>query len=653
MKSSLILNDDGQLELPSNEKKRVSLLPYKKREPINFELMSDEELYNGAGGTMMLDSEIFYNYTLFAFKDHKTKKYVLFEIPFNERKLSWIMHNYTVVTFNGIKFDIPILWLAYKIQNRAMLRKLAWNLIQGMWWQEACKEFDFTVHKTPHIDLIEVCPLRGSLKLYGARLHAKRIQDLPWSAEDNLEPWQIPITENYCINDLDNTELLYDNLNEQLKLRYDLSSEYKQDLMSKSDAQIAEAVIGSEIQRITGKWPSKPKIETSNIHKFVPPANMFFQTDYMKNILKIIAKADFALTEAGRLIAPPEIANLKIQIANSVYRMGIGGLHSSEENTSVLADDEYELSDVDVASFYPKIVLNCNLYPEHLGEDFSIVYNGIVDRRLAAKKTKNLAISECLKITINGTFGKTGSPFSFLYAPEMTIQITVGGQLYLLMLIEQLELNGISIYSANTDGIVIHWRKNQKEKMLQIIKMWEKITGFETEETKYKAVYSRDVNAYMAIKPDGEIKGKNVYYDPWRGKTAKDGYWRFQKNPNCQICVEAIENLILKQIPIEKTITECRDLNKFVAVKNVKGGAHKNREYLGHVIRWAYFKDEVGTINYIMNDHKVPDTEGARPLMDMPETFPDDLDYDRYIIKANEMLEDMDYIKKKKQLVFF
>ncbi len=271
------------------------------------------------------------------------------------------------------------------------------------------------------------------------------------------------------------------------------------------------------------------------------------------------------------------------------------------------------------------------------------------------KRQYNKAITEaeCLKITANGTFGKTGSPYSILYAPEMTIQITITGQLALLMLIEKLELSGIEVYSANTDGIVIYCHKNKKDEMNYIISMWEKITGFITEETKYKSIYSRDVNAYIAVKENDEIKGKNVYYDPWRGKTAKDGYWRFQKNPNAQICVEAIEKLITENIEIQKTIKKCKDITKFLCVKNVTGGAHKDRNYLGKVIRWYYANNIVGTINYINNDNKVPDTEFAKPCMDLPESFPIDINYQIYIDKANEMLYDMNYLQRPKQIKFF
>lgn len=633
--------------------KNIELKPYIPRSFKHWELMTDKEIADNTGSYLVIDTENYPNYFLIAFKCLATQKYIILQPPFNPLFLSWLLFNYTTIGFNSIKYDMPLVWLSYYTQNLETLKEASNDLIRGLFSKEFEAKYKIKIHQTAHIDLIEVCPLRGSLKLYGARLHAERIQDLPYDPYENLTKEEKIVVCNYCINDLNLTELALNNLKEQLSLREQLTAEYRQNVMSKSDAQIAETVIGNELKKITGYWPKKAKLNDSWQWKFQTPLNMSFQTNYMKAVLEKITKANFSLDMSGRLERDNEIKNLRIHIGKSIYRMGIGGLHSSEEKVSYKSNDEYQIYDRDVASFYPAIVLNCKLFPSHLGENFLKVYQSIVDRRLAAKKAKNIAVSENLKVTINGTFGKTGSPHSFLYAPEMTIQITVGGQLYLLMLIEAMELENIRVISANTDGIVIYCHKDKKYDYLRIVKWWERTTGFVTEETEYEAIYSRDVNAYLAIKNADEVKGKNLLYDPWRPKTAKDLYWRFQKNPTCQICIEAVEKLITKNISLDTTIKNCKDITKFVAVKNVKGGAHKDREYLGKVIRWYYSTKITGTINYIESGNKVPDTDNARPCMDLPDEFPLDIDYQWYINKAIELLYEIAYLEKPKQATLF
>ena len=564
------------------------------------------------------------------------------------------MQSYRTIGFYSNKYDIPLIWLAYINPFPSILKEASNTLIFNNTFPQALQtEYNFKIHKTNHIDLIEVCPLTGSLKLYGARLHSKRIQELPYAHNKELSNDEIRVVRDYCINDLDNTRLLFDNLTDQLALRQSLSIQYKQDLMSKSDAQIAEAVICGELKRLTGKWPKRPEKQIGAVHSYKAPAFISFQTEKFQKLLQLIENAQYQVLENGRVIVPKEIADADICIGNSIYRIGNGGLHSSEKICCVKSDEHFILVDRDVASYYPAIILNCKLFPQHLGEDFLRVYEILVNRRLEAKKAKNTSVADSLKITINGTFGKLGSPYSVLYAPDLMIQVTVTGQLALLMLIERLHLWGIEVVSANTDGIIIKCHKNDIADMEQEIKAWEYCTKFTTEETEYAALYSRDVNAYLAVKKDGKSKGKNLYYDPWGSGDPKDAIWRFHKNPNAQICTEALTKLITQNVPIEKTIRECKDITRFVCVKNVTGGAHKDGDYLGKVIRWYYSTNTYGTINYVKNNNKVPDSDKAKPLMDLPNEFPDDIAYDVYIQKSVDMGFDLAYFNREKQIAFF
>lgn len=243
--------------------------------------------------------------------------------------------------------------------------------------------------------------------------------------------------------------------------------------------------------------------------------------------------------------------------------------------------------------------------------------------------------TDAKKIQINGSFGKFGSPYSALYSPTLLIQTTITGQLSLLMLIEALESEGIRVVSANTDGIVIRCPRVLIPMMEFIVWEWEHLTGFETEATNYRALYSRDVNNYIAIKPDDSFKLKGVF--------APAG---LQKNPTNEICTGAVVKYLIDGTPVEDSIRGCQDITKFVTIRTVKGGAVKGDEYLGKAVRWYYATGETGTINYKLNGYTVARSEGARPLMDMPDTIPDDLDYDWYIREAHDHLASIGAKKK-------
>jgi len=605
---------------------------------------------------LILDVECFVNYFLIGFKCVDTGDRFSMEIggrnDFNSYTLATILNRNRTVGFNSLNYDLIMCWYAYKYPDTIKLKALSDQIIYSEERSYTlAKEHNFRIYPIQHCDLIEVCPLKGSLKTYGARLHAKHLQDLPFQPEQELSESEIQIVRDYNDNDLDLTKLIFINLSEQIALREQLSVEYKTDLMSKSDAQIAEAVIGSEIQKITGKYPSKATISDDTTYNYKPPKFMQFQTPYLQSMFEIVKTAKYTL-ENGVVKVPEEIKNLHIQINKSVYRMGNGGLHSSEKNEYYEANDEYVLVDNDVASYYPMIILNNDLCPQHLGINFLNVYRSLVERRLAAKKAKQTAIADSLKIVINGSFGKLGSPYSILYSPDLLIQVTVTGQLCLLMLIEALELVGIPIISANTDGIVCKCPKSLQDRMKEVIAAWERQTSFVTEETHYKAIYSRDVNSYLALKEDGSFKGKNSYFDPWSGGS-KEAIFRFHKNPQTTICIEAAKNYIAKGTPVSQTIRNATDIRKFITARKVDGGAMKDGEYLGKVIRWYYAIGEFGTITYRKSGNKVPDSDGAKPIMILTDWLPNDICYSWYEAKANEILEDLSVIKRKSKAVSF
>ena len=59
-------------------------------------------------------------------------------------------------------------------------------------------------------------------------------------------------------------------------------------------------------------------------------------------------------------------------------------------------------------------------------------------------------------------------------------------------------------------------------------------------------------------------------------------------------------------------------------------------------------KAKPGHISYVGSGNKVGKTDGARPVMDLPTEFPDDINYDWYINEAVEMLYDCGRLKKAK-----
>lgn len=629
-----------------------------------IDLYTDTELVNvNTGSVFVFDVESYPNYFLVGFRDIVNDKHIMFEhspdVPLDLDKLRWLMWRICSVGFNSNNYDIVMLTGALWGMNTQELKDLSDKIIfQEMRPYKIEKEYGFKIPQFNTVDLMEVAPLKASLKLYGARLHCKTMRELPYPHNSHLTKEQAANVFEYNANDLEQTKLLLVELAPHIELRQDLGKLYGRDFRSLSDAQTAEAIINNEIHRATGHYPRKPQSVITSCRYNVPDY-VKFKTPILQRALSIVADSTFTVLDNGSVKMPAEVAKLLLCIGSSTYKMGIGGLHSQEKEVSYYANEDTYLIDRDVASYYPRIVLNQKLFPEHLGEIFLIKYGSIVDRRLAAKKAGNKKISEGLKIAINGIFGKFGNQYSTVYAPNLMLAVTIGGQFSLLMLIEAIEEIGIPVVSGNTDGIVIQCPKSRYQDLLAVIKLWEQQTGFETEETRYKSIHSRDVNNYIAIKEKADEKGrllsdrlgckvKGVYSEVGSAQNSV-----LSKNPETLICSDAVQYLLTRNVPIADTIRSCNDIRRFVAVRTVQGGAEKNGQYLGKAIRWYYAKAQVGAINYCLSGNKVPKSEGAKPLMVLPNSLPSDLNFDYYINESEEMLKDIGVNPRPRSISFF
>lgn len=616
------------------------------------------------------DTEAYIDYWSIAFERLRDNKIVLLEMyegcPLDRERLTLILRNHRLIGFNFSKYDVPMILLALKpgTTNRLLKRASDEIITQNLTIWKALERFDIDIPEwLDYMDLMEVspgAPQRLSLKHTGARLHTHTVQELPITPDSMIGPIQRDALRSYVRNDLRVTKDLRKDLAPQIALREQMSNQYGVDLRSKSDAQIAEAVIKAEVERMTGRRLFRPELE-SHTFMYEPPSFIEFQTPQLQALLEEIRTTPFEVHADGidaggddkaakgkrRLVdIPASLKKRDIAIGNSVYRMGIGGLHSTEESITHVSDDKNVLLDRDVASYYPAIIIGEKLFPKHIGPVFLEVYEGIRARRLAAKREGDKNTAESLKIVLNGSFGKFGSKWSVLCSPKLMIQTTVTGQLALLMQIERLESYGIPVVSANTDGIVskvpraLRWRFNAA------FSDWEWATGYETEETEYTGLYSSSVNSYLAVKPDGKVKSKGPLTEGGPGLPGAAG---IKKNPAGEICAEAVRKFLSNGVPIEQTVLGCEDVRKFLYVRRVTGGAEKDGVEIGKVVRYYFSTTSKTPLLYAASckkaGDKVPRSDGAVPMMTLPDfdECPDDIDREKYIREAYAILQDVGY----------
>jgi hypothetical protein len=409
-------------------------------------------------------------------------------------------------------------------------------------------------------------------------------------------------------------------LEPELLLRVQMSRQYGVDMRSKSDAQMAEQAY------ITSMGLRRKENVIPATVRYAPPAFLKFRDAHLQSILESVAEHEFEINPStGHVILPEFLGGGVIEFGSGTYQLGVGGIHSTHDKSVCHVAGDDIICDIDAASFYPSIILECGFVPAGLGQRFVDEYRQIYRRRLEAKRTGDKATNETLKISLNGTFGKLASKYSVLYAPDLMLAVTLTGQLTLLMLIEWLELAGALTLSANTDGIAIRYPRALDPTVQRVVARFSEVSRFEFEFTPYRVLAMKDVNNYFAVKPDRSLKEKGIYAP-----------LSLKKNPTAGVCAVAVGQWLARGTPLLETIKNAPFVD-FISARNVTGGGAQAGEYLGKVVRWYQSTDStLEPLRYVKNGNKVPKSDGARACMTLSDrtAHPEDLDYGWYLKEA-------------------
>jgi len=497
------------------------------------------------------------------------------------------------------------------------------------------------------VDLMPLLPGRLGLKKVGVCLGHWRLQELPVPWDQPPTPEQREVLLEYNKNDLAITRKLAEAVKGELALRAALSDQYGVDLRSKGDATMAEEILFAEYRAAGGAKSKKELNREAQALIGNDPRVWIFRPSWWSSLhpgrfpaLETVIRAGEELFNQPLIVRNDYVNGKPIErvvfIGDRFYQMGVGGLHSVDGPGCWIPASDEILEDIDVESYYPNIALTQGIAPRPWGALFSKAYGDVVRRRLDAKHAGDKVTADSLKIAVNGTFGKTSNPYSSLYDPQMLANITVLGQLGLLALVAMLDGVG-NVVSANTDGVTVLSKKANRETVRRIVEEWEQMTGLKMEFAEYRGLWQRDVNNYIALKTDGTTKEKGRFVCQWPD---------LRHTPSANIVATAIRDRIAKGVPLEETIRQCRDLNQFVLTQSVAKGwkTSWNGHELGRMLRFykSTFEDAAPIIRTPPEGAKgkrgnVPDSDRCVPVEDLPGYFPPYLDFNWYILEAEQL----------------
>ena len=497
-----------------------------------------------------------------------------------------------------------------------------------------------------------------SLKRLEFEMDLENIEEMPiHHTKVDMTKEEVEMTIDYCYNDVDATYEFYKITlgdcdhplykgNNQIELRQDIEAEFGISCMNYSDSKIGDEMIkkyycsekGIEYKELPRKGYFRKNIDLKNcIAKYV-----IFETPQLSEFLKKMKKTQLGLQDDFKE---------HIDFHGNVYSFMKGGLHTENGPKIFEADEEYEIIDWDVSSYYPAIIINNGQFPAHLGKEFLRGYKQMFEKRLElkpfAKKDKKIkGIVGALKLAVNSVYGKSSDMQNWIYDRQLTMFTTITGELSLMMLIEKYETNGIHVISANTDGVTIKIEKALIPLMHEINAWWCDITQYELERTDYSKIIFSTVNDYLAIMTNGEIKKKGDFLTDFE----------LHKNKSARVVPIALERYFVSGVPVAETIRNHNNLYDFCLRQKATRSFHyegTNRStgkktVYDKLIRY-YVSNEGDKIFKIKNPEcqtraaAISQIEAGEWVCKVCNFLPkgskvDNVNYDYYIEKANRLV---------------
>lgn len=358
---------------------------------------------------------------------------------------------------------------------------------------------------------------------------------------------------------------------DEIKLRYSLGHAFKLNLLCSARSNIADKLLNKFYSERSGlKEDAFKNLRTQrtalSFKRIIFP-HIKFKTKQLQDLLEEMKKVVIYRTNKDSFVR-------EIDFYGTTYTLATGGIHTQDKPVILKSTDKYVYVHHDYTSYYPSIMISYEVVPEHLNTK---VFVNMVDyfkqTRVKCKHTKdedgfvvpgvhNSLAAEALKIVINAIYGKYGYENYWLYDRLAQMRVTINGQLMTMTLCESLELAGIHVVSANTDGIVIKLPYDKIDVYNQICKEWNETNKMSADDEHYKMLVSLNVNNYFDIQSNDKLEYKGALDPKQYIKDLKKGY-------DMPIVATAVFEYFAHGTSVMETLCNHKDILDFCKTQNV------------------------------------------------------------------------------------
>ena len=409
-----------------------------------------------------------------------------------------------LIGFNNLGFDYPVLHLLMKMghSDAKTLYDKAMQIIKAQDDDKFANMIYPSDRFVDQLDLYKICHYDNkakatSLKALEFAMRMENISDLPFEVGTYLNREQIEVLKKYNQHDVRATKLFYRQCLEQIKLREDLSKEFGKDFTNHNDVKIGKEIFQIELEKAGiqlyeygpfGRQMRQTKRASISLNDAILPW-IELETPGFKRVLDWLRQQTITETKGV-------FTDLIAHEYGLDFVFGTGGLHAAVENETIVARDDLVIESRDVSSYYPNLAIKNRFYPEHLGERFCDIYQGLYEKRKTFKK--GTPQNAAYKLALNGSYGASNDVYSVFYDPLFTLKITLNGQLLLCLLAENLmKVPTVRMVMINTDGCEYTIHPDYVEQANKVCEWWQGITKLELEGARYKKLCILNVNNYV------------------------------------------------------------------------------------------------------------------------------------------------------------
>lgn len=543
----------------------------------------------------------------------------------------------------------------------------------------------------PQIDLMTMMAsqaLRVGLKPLQVTMCYPNVQEMTINWSEYIKSDKINELIYYCYNDVDSTKELLSLLKDDLILRKNIEQEFAIKCLSKDGVGIGVDIFTDKICKKLGL--KNPK----DLYLYMQNPDKIFVKDYIASCIEFKIKplqdvhkwySNMVLDSKGFLNGKSPTGEVTINRLRHSY--GLGGLHSINKPAVYTSGNGKIIRDKDVTGFYPSLSDKWFFGPKGFLKAFVEVIRELKEDRVKAKKAKDKVKDSVYKLALNSILGHLRNEYGPYYAPEANVAICVNGQLMLLMLIEECELNGIECISSNTDGATFMFDESQEELFESICSKWETKTRMGLEAVDYEKLVILAVNDYVAFKkgwsdvkdqfeftsvPDSveynftipKLKGdpriqlKNEYIKE-KGLFITNP--RLGKGLDSLIVPKALINYYGKGIPVEETIKNADSIWDFISFQKIgkqykilwknENQQHINRYYVSKKGAYLFKEKKIEKYNYktgkmdiVLSTQNVLKGFGVELFNTYIDKPIDEycINYKYYITKARQIINDLE-----------